>query len=963
MLGPLEAWRGNEQLRLGGRRQRCVLACLLLEAGHDLASDRIVDAVWGERPPAGVTTTLQTYIFHLRQALEPQRDKGAAPRILVTVPGGYRLETAAASVDARRFEGLLTAGRVSLPSDPVTAAGLLGEALALWRGDVLSDLPSIGGVVAPVAARLADLRVVAGELRVEAELALGHQEALRILDDLVAQYPLREHLAALRMLALYREGRQSDALAAYRALRQTLDDELGIRPSPEVETMHQRILRQDPSLGVSPHEPEPGAATEPVEAEPGASPDSGPPAEPGLVDGSLGVGVAPKPLRGSRRGVLRGISRSGFAAVVVVALTALVGSTLFSRRADVTALPANSIGPVDAKGLLGDAVVLASAPTAMVGAGDVIWAIQADAKSIVKIDRRSRAVIQTIPGIGRVPQALAAAGEDLWVVAFGEGSLVRFNTTTAQVVGRIPVGIDPAAVAVGPSGVWVANSGDNTVTRVDPGTQKVVAVIPVGDGPDALALDGSTLWVANGRSGTISRLDTRTGERSAADIRVDAGPVALAVTATDVWVANETGQSVSRIYRATGRVQRIVVDDGPSSVVVLDDHVWVSNHDSNTVTRIAVDTNEAISVWVGSAPKALAVVDGQVWAASTGRGGAGHRGGTLAWTGGALVPTVDPAYAYSPTNQQLLQGVYDSLVAFRVGSGRAAVGLVPDLAAALPEPADGGRTYVFTIRPDIHYSTGAVVVASDFIRGLNRALQPGAGNPGLLRTIVGAAACIDARPPPPQECDLSGGVSADDATGRLTVHLVAPDPELLEKLPQLLYPVPPGTPPGDQEWTPVPGTGPYTVSAAGPLGVTLSRNPHFRQWSSAAQPEGYPDVITYRPVEVPETQGIADVLSGAADGMVAGTAPLPVSVTSRPAYIHRYDVLDLQLVVLNTHVAPFDDRRVRRALNYAVDRGSEAALGGPKGELATPTCQLLPASIPGHRPYCPYHAGRSMLPT
>ena len=189
------------------------------------------------------------------------------------------------------------------------------------------------------------------------------------------------------------------------------------------------------------------------------------------------------------------------------------------------------------------------------------------------------------------------------------------------------------------------------------------------------------------------------------------------------------------------------------------------------------------------------------------------------------------------------------------------------------------------------------------------------------------------------------------------MHLDRPDSELLEKFSLLLYPVPPGTPPGDQMSSPVPGTGPYAVATAGVEGVTLTRNPYFQQWSSAAQPEGYPDVITYRPVDSPQAEGVADVLSGAADGVLVPNAPLPVSVTSRPAYIHRFATLDLQLVILNTKVPPFDDLRVRRALNYAVDRGSPAVLDGPVGELAIPTCQLLPVSIPGHRPYCPYQSG------
>ena len=215
--------------------------------------------MWGDRPPSGVLTTLQSYVFHLRQVLEPPRAKGASPSLIVTVPGGYRLQTASITIDAVRFEHLVAEGRALLAEDPNAGARLLSEALELWRGDVLTDVVSLNGFVAPVATRLAERHAAASELWVEAELALGRPAVLETLDDLVARYPLREHLAALRMLALYRAGRQADAFAAYQRLRRTLDDELGIRPSAEVETLHQRMLRQDPSL-----DPAAAEAAEPV---------------------------------------------------------------------------------------------------------------------------------------------------------------------------------------------------------------------------------------------------------------------------------------------------------------------------------------------------------------------------------------------------------------------------------------------------------------------------------------------------------------------------------------------------------------------------------------------------------------------------------------------------------------------------------------------------------------------------
>ena len=140
MLGPLGACRGDEQLALGGRRQRAVLGCLLLEPDRDVSIDRIIDTVWTDARPPGVLSTVQTYVFHLRQVLEPPRVKGSTPSVIRTAPGGYRLNTTGLELDARRFEQLVSAGRSALPADPTTAGEVLAQGLVLWRGEVLSDL-------------------------------------------------------------------------------------------------------------------------------------------------------------------------------------------------------------------------------------------------------------------------------------------------------------------------------------------------------------------------------------------------------------------------------------------------------------------------------------------------------------------------------------------------------------------------------------------------------------------------------------------------------------------------------------------------------------------------------------------------------------------------------------------------------------------------------------------------------
>jgi peptide/nickel transport system substrate-binding protein len=237
---------------------------------------------------------------------------------------------------------------------------------------------------------------------------------------------------------------------------------------------------------------------------------------------------------------------------------------------------------------------------------------------------------------------------------------------------------------------------------------------------------------------------------------------------------------------------------------------------------------------------------------------------------------------------------------------------------------------------------------------MTRAWQPTAANPSLLRRVVGAAQCLESKDPT-TDCDASRGLTFDDTTGRLTIHLTEPDPELLEKLALLVFPVPEGTPTENQGWAPVPGTGPYLVASANADEVTLTRNPYFEQWSAAARPQGYPDVITTQ-IRASESESVARVLDGTVAGAFAYNA-LPVSVTSRPMYIQTFEMLDLQMVSPNATVPPFDDRRVRQALNFAVDRRAAASLWGSNGEYATLTCQLIPPGIAGHRPYCPYQTG------
>jgi DNA-binding SARP family transcriptional activator len=253
ILGPLEVWDGQRLVELGRPKQRVLLAVLLVHANQVVALDRLIEELWGEEPPAQATASLQAYISNLRRALEPDRPARSRPRVLVTQPPGYRLVVTPGELDAARFVGLAEEGRRLLEAErPGQARQALREALGLWRGPALADVADEPFTQAE-RQRLEELRLVALEDRLAAELALGgHAAAAAELGELVSRYPLRERQHGLLMLALYRSGRQAEALGVFQAARRTLAEELGIDPSRWLSGLEADILRQAPALDWSP---------------------------------------------------------------------------------------------------------------------------------------------------------------------------------------------------------------------------------------------------------------------------------------------------------------------------------------------------------------------------------------------------------------------------------------------------------------------------------------------------------------------------------------------------------------------------------------------------------------------------------------------------------------------------------------------------------------------------------------
>ena len=249
ILGPLEVHDGERAVRISGAKQRTLLAILLVNARQTVPSDRLIELLWGSERPARAEAAVQVYISQLRKALEPARARGEEARLIVTRAGGYELDVDAERLDLTRFERLGAQGHAALAAgDAARAAELLRDALALWRGPALADF-SYETFAQTEIARLEEARLAALEARIEADLALGgHGHVVGELEALIAANPLREGLRGQLMLALYRGGRQAEALEAYQAARHTLVEELGIEPGPGLQGLEKAILQQDPGL-------------------------------------------------------------------------------------------------------------------------------------------------------------------------------------------------------------------------------------------------------------------------------------------------------------------------------------------------------------------------------------------------------------------------------------------------------------------------------------------------------------------------------------------------------------------------------------------------------------------------------------------------------------------------------------------------------------------------------------------
>ncbi len=330
-----------------------------------------------------------------------------------------------------------------------------------------------------------------------------------------------------------------------------------------------------------------------------------------------------------------------------------------------------------------------------------------------------------------------------------------------------------------------------------------------------------------------------------------------------------------------------------------------------------------------------------------------HRGGTLELISSSSEGTIDPQVNYTAEYWQLYQGVYDGLVTFAKGEGADGNKIVPDLATEIPAAEDGGKTYVFHLRKGIKFSNGQEVTVNDVYASFVRIFKvkgPTAGT--FYNGIVGADACLQN----PDTCSLKDGIVVDPKADTVTFHLTAPDPEFFDKLavPHASI-LPADSPMTDVGTKPLPGTGPYMFKSYAPnQELIMVRNPNFKQWSEAAQPDGFPDEIDYK-FGLTTDASVTAVENGQADWMFDSppTDRLSEIGTKYASQVHVSPLTAFYYLAMNVNLAPFDNQKVRQAVNYAIDRNALVNLFGGK-VLAQPACTILPPGFPGYEAHCDY---------
>jgi DNA-binding SARP family transcriptional activator/DNA-binding beta-propeller fold protein YncE len=584
ILGPLQVMIRCEERPVAGEKLQVLLATLLLEANRPVSIERLIDELWGDRPPATARESIHAHVARLRRVLGPDGSECSLRR----EGRGYVLHVEGEQLDAARFRAALDAARDERRAGRLAAAReQYGEALSLWRGPVLDGVPLERADLER--GELEGLREAALEERIDVDLELGRAgELVPELERLVQSCPLRERTWAQLMLALYETGRQADALATYQMARRTLA-ELGLQPGPTLRELEHSILTQDPSLVTRP-----GARA--------------------------GVRLRPR------------FGRGAAAAVVAVVATVLVATAFVTRDQAPSAAPApmravaNSLIEIDpATNRVVSVTPVGRGPDSIAATVDAIWVANAEDRTVARVALRTKKV-RIYGGAPVAHEVVSGLNGDVWLSSFEEpivtliaprGHMARGERATAAGPRRIGLPGSAEGLAVGGGFLWVTSPSDSggrdTVFRIDLRSRRLVSSVPVGKLPLFVSFGYGSAWVSNYEDGSVSVI--RPGTEQAETIPVPGGPLGIAAGAGAVWVVTFWSRELVRIDPETRKVlHRIRVGRGPLGVAVGAGAIWVTNRDDRTLSRIDPGANKLSSIIrLAAAPYGVRFAHGRVW--------------------------------------------------------------------------------------------------------------------------------------------------------------------------------------------------------------------------------------------------------------------------------------------------------------------------------------------------------------
>jgi peptide/nickel transport system substrate-binding protein len=611
-------------------------------------------------------------------------------------------------------------------------------------------------------------------------------------------------------------------------------------------------------------------------------------------------------------------------------------------------------------------VPVGTAPEALALSGGDLWVANVDDQTVSHVDVASGKVIRNV-AVGGLPLGLAVGRNAVWVVrrrADGLPQIVKidsqFDVVAPERLAVVQGELDgEASIAVGRDGsIWVvAEAG--LLERLDPTGRTVTAKIDTGNTGATIAVGADAVWAVDRRGDNVARVDPRTKVPVAT--AVGRGPTAVATGADGVWIVDTLDDEVKRIDPTTNSVTTTIpVGRSPTAIAVGSGAVWVANSRDGTVSRIDPARNKVVkTITVGGSPRAIAVGDGRVWvsiqnplaAPSQEHGGVAHVNATGDRNGG--IDSLDPALAYTSGSWSIEYATCAKLLNYPDSAAPAGSRLEPEVGAALPVPSVDGKSYAFPIRPGFRFSppSNAPVTAQTFKFTIERALSPKIKGPASFWgvDIVGMQAYAAGKAKHIRGLRVRGNT--------LTVQLTHAAPIILSQLATPFFcAIPPGTPAERQGVNKVPAAGLYYVALYAPgQGAVLKRNPNYH----GSRPHTL-DEIDYR-VGIGRAQSVKEIENGTADFAADGIPSEHVARLSArygrgsPAaraggqryFVHRR--LDVEYLAMNTSRPLFADAKLRRAVNYALDRGAIARASEAGGYPAQTTDQYLSPGMRGFR--------------